>query len=348
MEKRLRVVHVMATTDGIKGGLEKHTLELCAALAEKHEVHLVADHSYVDYCSKDVVFHGLNFKQSRFNPLLYWQLFQLINHLQPQIIHAQAGKPANLLRWFKWLFRHIVFVATVHGTKKNIQAYAKMDGVIAVSEQLAADFEPDKVRVIYNGSRPAPPLSVADKRQLKQQLLQGHNLPLVIAVGRLAPVKGFDVLLRAFVNVPARLVIVGDGDERDNLLALCQTLDLDDKVSFLGQRNDVGQLLQLADLCVISSHREGFPLVMVEALQAGCLVVATEVSGVKEWLSPALLTPPNDVEGLHQLLCATLARLSSLHANYLPIFLRAQQELTIEGMAQRTENFYHDLLEQHS
>ena len=113
----------------------------------------------------------------------------------------------------------------------------------------------------------------------------------------------------------------------------------------IGQRQDVGQLLQVADLCVMSSHQENFPLVMVEALQAGCLVVATEVSGLKEWLSPALLTPANDVEGLHRLLCATLARLSSLHANYLPIFLRAQQELTIEGMTQRTEDFYHDLLE---
>lgn len=345
MEKRLRIVHVMATTGGVKGGLEKHTLELCAALAQKHEVHLLADHSYADYCHNDVVFHALNFKQSRFNPLLYWQLFQLINHIQPHIIHAQAGKAASLLRWFKWLFRHIVFVATVHGIKKNIKAYASMDGVIAVSEQLAADFASDKVRVIYNGSRPAPLLNTSDKAELKQQILQGQDVPLVMAVGRLTPVKGFDILLQAFVGVEARLVIVGDGEERENLLQLCAELALTDKVLFLGQRQDVGQLLQVADLCVMSSHQENFPLVMVEALQAGCLVVATEVSCLKEWLSPALLTPANDVEGLHRLLCATLARLSSLHANYLPIFLRAQQELTIEGMTQRTEDFYHDLLE---
>lgn len=346
MPKRLKIVQVMASSNGVVGGVEKHTVELCNALAVTHEVHLIADASYVNYVDSNVIFHAINFKQSRFNPFLYIQLFYIINQIQPQIIHAQAGKAASLLRWFKWLFRHIVFVATVHGTKKSVRAYAAMDGVIAVSTQLAAPFAADKVRVIYNGSKPAPTLKPNQKQQLKYQLLQGQNEPLLMAVGRLAPVKAFDVLLRAFVGVDARLVIVGDGDERQNLEQLCEQLGLSKKVLFLGHRQDVGQLLQVADLCVISSHREGFPLVMVEALQSGCLVVSTEVSGVKEWLSPTLLVPPNDVEGLHRLLCATLARLPSLCANYLPIFLRAQQELTIEGMTQRTEDFYHDLLEE--
>lgn len=349
MPNRYRIVHVMASSNGVMGGVEKHTFELCAALAKMHEVHLIADTSYANHCDSSVVFHAIDFRQSRFNPFLYVQLFGLINHIQPQIIHAQAGKAASLLRWFKWLFRHVVFVATVHGTKKSVRAYAAMDGVIAVSTQLAAPFAADKVRVIYNGSKPAATLSSNEKKQLKGQILyrlQGEDFPLLMAVGRLAPVKAFDVLLRAFVDVDARLVIVGDGDERAKLELLCEELGLGEKVLFLGHRQDVGQLLQVADLCVISSHREGFPLVMVEALQSGCLVVSTEVSGVKEWLSPALLTPPNDVEGLHRLLCATLARLPTLHANYLPIFLRAQQELTIEGMTQRTEDFYHDLLEE--
>jgi ABC-type lipopolysaccharide export system ATPase subunit len=47
MDKRLRIAHVMATAGGVMGGLEKHTFELCAALAEKHEVHLLADKPYV-------------------------------------------------------------------------------------------------------------------------------------------------------------------------------------------------------------------------------------------------------------------------------------------------------------
>lgn len=345
MAKRCRIVQVMASSGGVMGGVEKHTFELCHALAKKHDVHLIADKSYGFKPHKHITFHAFDFNQSRFNPILYIQLFRLLNKIQPQIIHTQAGKAASILRWLKWLFKHVVFMATVHGTKKNISAYAAMDGVIAVSSQLAADFDASKVRVIYNGSKPAIPLKPREKIQLKQSL-QSQSLPIVMAVGRLVPVKAFDVLLHAFVGINARLVIVGDGDERQNLTTLSRELGLEDNVLFLGHRNDVGQLLQVADLCVISSHREGFPLIMVEALQQGSLLVSTEVSGVKEWLPPALLTPPNNVEGLHNLLYATLPRIENLRSSYLPLFLRAQQELTIEGMTQRTEQFYFDLLEQ--
>jgi glycosyltransferase involved in cell wall biosynthesis len=102
----------------------------------------------------------------------------------------------------------------------------------------------------------------------------------------------------------------------------------------------VAQLLQSSDLCVISSSVKVFLPVMVDALQVGCPVIATDSGGVKEWLPEALLCPPDNVEALHTLLCDTLRRLSVLRTNYLPIFLRAQQELTVDGMAQRTQEFY--------
>lgn len=346
MASRYKIVHVMATAGGVVGGLEKHTLELCAALARKHEVHLLADRAYQSSCDKRIRFHPINFQQSRWNPLLYWQIAQTINHIQPNIVHAQAGKAASIIRWLKWLFRQIKFVATVHGTKKDISAYAAMDGVITVSQQLAAAFENHPhLKVIYNGAKPSPKLNGRERKLLRAELLAAEDLPIVMAVGRLAPVKAFDVLLKAFVGLEARLVIVGDGDERESLQQLAEQLGLSDRVLFLGHRQDVGSLLQVADLCVISSHREGFPLVMVEALQQGCLLVSTAVSGVKEILPPALLAAPNDVEGLHNLLYVTLPRIETLRSNFLPLFLRAQQELTIEGMTERTLAFYSELLE---
>ena len=343
---RYKIVHVMATAGGVVGGLEKHTLELCAALARKHEVHLLADRAYQGVCDKRIHFHAINFQQSRWNLFLYWQIAQTINQIQPNIVHAQAGKAASIIRWLKWLFRQIKFVATVHGTKKDISAYAAMDGVITVSQQLAEAFvNHPHLKVIYNGARASPKLNGRERKLLRAELLAAEDLPIVMAVGRLAPVKAFDVLLKAFVGIDARLVIVGDGDEREALQQLTEQLGLSHRVLFLGHRHDVGSLLQVADLCVISSHREGFSYVAVESLQAGCLVVSTRVGLPAEWLPPALLTAPNDVEGLHNLLYVTLPRISTLRTNYLPLFLRAQQELTIEGMTERTQAFYSELLE---
>lgn len=345
MAKRYKIVHVMTTSGGVVGSLEKHTLELCAALAHKHEVHLLADRAYQGVCDKRVHFHAINFGQSRWNLFLYWQIAQIINKIQPHIVHAQAGKAASIIRWLKWLFRQIKFVATVHGTK-DMSAYATMDGVIAVSQQLAeACINHPRVKVIYNGAKPSQKLNGRERKLLRAELLAAEDLPIVMAVGRLTSVKAFDVLLKAFVGIEARLVIVGDGEEREVLQQLVEQLGLSDRVLFLGHRYDVGSLLQVADLCVISSHQDNFPLVMIEALQQGCLLISTAVSGVKEILPPALLISPNDVEGLHNLLYVTLPRVSTLRTNYLPLFLRAQQELTIEGMTERTQAFYSELLE---
>ena len=347
MDKRLRIAHVMASVGGVMGGLEKHTFELCAALADKHEVHLLADKPYSVTCPKNVVFHAIDFSQSRWNPFLYWQIVQVINDIQPQIIHAQAGKAVELVSIMKWFSQHIIFVATIHNHKDINKAYLSMDGVIATNKAAVLGLSPKNTRVIYHGLKPSTLLLPHETKSFRQRLSLTPDEPLIIAIGELVPSNGFDVLLRACVGTEAKLLIVGEGGERKKLEKLVAVLALQQQVFFLGARQDVPQLLQLADLCVIPSVIAAFPTVMMDALQVGCPVIATDIGGTNDWLPEALLCPHDNVEALHTLLCDTLRRLSVLRTNYLPIFLRAQQELTIDGMTQRTQEFYQALLEQH-
>lgn len=347
MEQRRRIAQVITTPGGAIGAIEQHTFELCAALAEKNEVHLLADRPYSASCPKGVIFHPLEFSKSALNPLLYWQLAQTLNHIQPHVVHAQTAKAVKLLRRLVWFFQHMVFVATAHNPQKNWQAFGAMNGVIVTNTPMANHFAADKVRVIYPASIPAVELSVRDKKQLKESLLAGHQQPLLLAIGRLTPNKAFDVLLRALVGVDARLVIVGDGMERHSLEYLCRELGLSEQVVFAGRRHNETAFLQVADLCVVSSRYERFSSVVMDALANGCPVISTKVAGANEWLPEALLVPPNNVEALHSLLCVTLKRLPMIRRNYLPIFLRARQELAVTGMAERTQDFYDDLLEQH-
>ncbi len=343
---RYRILQIMATPGGAMGGLEKHTFALCAALARKHEVHLIADRDYEPRCPANVKLHGVDFRKSRFNPALLWQIGRIIARTKPQIVHAQAGKAASLLRWLKPGFRDLAFVATVHGTKKHVSAYAAMDRVIAVSRQIAAHLKLENVDVILNGVDAPPLLAPEEAARLRNSLNPEPGLPLLLAVGRLVPVKGFDVLLRAFVGLSARLLIAGEGADRDALESLSKELNLRGKVSFLGTRNDVWQLLQAVDACVISSRREGFPLILVEALQAGCPVVSTRVSGAVEWVPAAFLAEPEDVPSLHKVLEAALRDLPSARAACQPVFARARVQLTLEGMVERTEALYTRVLEQ--
>ena len=109
----------------------------------------------------------------------------------------------------------------------------------------------------------------------------------VMAIGRLDPQKGFDLLLRAFAGAiprlpPAdcrRLVIVGQGAERERLMRLADSLGVGDRIELAGERKDVASLLAGASLLVSSSRREGFPNVLLEAMAAGLAVIATDCPG---------------------------------------------------------------------
>jgi glycosyltransferase involved in cell wall biosynthesis len=137
--------------------------------------------------------------------------------------------------------------------------------------------------------------------------------PVAISVARLSPEKDFSTLLRAVAlavpHVPGlRLKIVGDGVERPALDRLTRDLNIHGHVQFLGERNDVPQLLRQAGLFVSSSRTEGVSLTLLEAMAVGLPVLATRVGGNPEVVDDGVtgrLVPPQD----HRALSAALVAL---------------------------------------
>ena len=132
---------------------------------------------------------------------------------------------------------------------------------------------------------------------------QDPNRPVVLAVGRLAPQKGFGTLLEAAarwrdIQPPPLLVIAGEGPLEAGLKAQAASLRLDAR--FPGQRDDVPALLAAAAVFVLPSVWEGQPLILQEALHAGVPVVATRVGGTAALTGEdaALLVPSGDAEAL--------------------------------------------------
>lgn len=127
------------------------------------------------------------------------------------------------------------------------------------------------------------------------------------AVGRLDPVKGHDVLLRALARVAgARLTIVGSGGWREHLVRLADDLGVTDRVRFAGWVEEPRRLLASYDVVVLPSRSEGYPLTVVEAMLAARPVVATRVGAVPEAVrdgETGLLVDPGDVDGLAAALC---------------------------------------------
>jgi glycosyltransferase involved in cell wall biosynthesis len=131
--------------------------------------------------------------------------------------------------------------------------------------------------------------------------------PMAVAVGRLEPVKGFDLLLRAFAAVrgavpDARLCIVGDGRLAGELTAQAGALGLGGAVELPGRldRESVRDRLRRASVFVLSSRSEGMPLALLEAMACGVPPVATRVGGVPEVVAggAGLLVPPGDADAL--------------------------------------------------
>jgi len=145
----------------------------------------------------------------------------------------------------------------------------------------------------------------ADVRQAKRaELLGDFAGPLVLSVGRVEPVKGFDDMIAAFRAVASRapqavLAIAGDGSMREALELQARGSGLEGRVRLLGERSDVPALLAAADLFVMSSYSEALPFALLEAMAAGVPVVATRVGDIPRALGTAgALVPPGEPAAL--------------------------------------------------
>jgi glycosyltransferase involved in cell wall biosynthesis len=159
--------------------------------------------------------------------------------------------------------------------------------------------------------------------------------PLVLAVGRLAAQKGFDVLLAAAAHWleldPVPLVaITGDGPLAEELKARASALGVD--AAFLGHRDDVAELLAAAAVFVLPSRWEGQPLIVQEALRAGAVIVATRVGGIPDLVGgdAALLFEPGDATALAAAVSAVLTD--------VPLATRLRAAAARRGAALPTED----------
>jgi len=214
----------------------------------------------------------------------------------------------------------------------------------------------DRITVIYNGVGPEHHDSDPAAEQAARATVALPRGPVVGVVSRLSPEKGVDVLLRAVPAVAQAypsltVLIVGDGPQRAELQRLAHTLHLGDTVRFLGTRRDVAALNRLFDVFVLPSREEVCPMALLEAMAAGCAVVATVVGGATEVVAHGAtgwLVPPDDATAL----AIALTELLRAPARRVALGQAARETIrtrfTCERMVRETWAFYQTLLAAHS
>jgi len=157
------------------------------------------------------------------------------------------------------------------------------DGVVVNAKRMAEAFDGNNVRVIWNGvdSRHAAP----DAMKLRHELDIPADAFIIGTVARLALQKRIDRLLEATALVPDVLcIIAGEGTRREELRERMSELGVSERVRFLGNRDDVGDVLAALDVFVVTSETEGLSNAMLEAMSYGLPVVSTDVSGAEDAL----------------------------------------------------------------
>lgn len=294
-----------------------------------------------------------------------WQIARLIRRERPQIIHihsAHAHTLAQVACAFNFTSRPRVVLSrrVDFHIGKNPISYVKyrlgIDRIIAVSSGIKQVLIEDglakeKITVIHSGID----LSRFDTRVKADYLYQELGLeptqPVVGIVAALASHKDHRNFLKAASIVSSHLpelqyLVVGEGRLRKELETLSKELGLEDKVKFLGFREDVLKILTILDLFVLSSYLEGLCTSLLDAQAAGVPVVATSTGGIPEIIKDGLnglLVPPRDPESLAKAIIKLLKD-TKLAKQMSSRGKEMVKEFSKETMVSKTEEVYARLI----
>ncbi len=296
------------------GGSGVVATELGLALARKgHQVHFIT-YSYpvrLDFLEMNIHFHEVHVEEY---PLFHYQPYELalsskmayvvktynidILHVHYAIPHAYAGYMAKQMLKREGI--EVPMITTLHGTDitlvGNHPTYKEAvtfsinesDVVTSVSESLKRDtlrlFNVDKdIKVIPNfiGLQKTERVSPC-----KRSVMASADELIVTHISNFRKVKRVDDVVRVFYDIqqqlPAKLIMVGDGPEREIADQLCKDLGIKKKVLFLGNTSDIDRILCFTDLFLLPSESESFGLSALEAMAAGVPVVSSNAGGLSE------------------------------------------------------------------
>ena len=319
------------------GGAERVMLTLAGGFAERGvDVDLVlvkAEGEYMGMVPEGVRLVDLDTSRTltalpRFlNYLRRERPSSLLSTVLPTDLAALMAKPIHGRR-----LRVVVRQATTFSDTFDVEAFKtrqfmrlarllmpSADAIVAVSDGVACDLRAQvpraagKVTTIYNPVV-APGLSKQAAASVEHAWFSSGGAPVILAAGRLSGEKDYPTLLRAFAEVvrsrPARLVILGQGVERESLLELAERLGVSDRFDLPGFDVNPFRHMSRASVFVLSSRYEGFPNVLAQAMACGAPVVSTDCrSGPSEMLEGGRwgrLAPVGDWRAMARAIEATL------------------------------------------
>lgn len=368
----MKLMHIAGGGD--KGGAKTHILALCSRLMADNDLTLVSLRS--GEFPEDAAAAGIKTKTffSKMIPMDYLRLIREARQQKPDIVHCHGAK-ANLAGVLIKLFTGATIVTTVHSDYRldymhsfikrntigrlNSLALRFFDYYITVSDNfkrmlIERSFSPLKMMTIYNGldfsQKAVPPDRAGYLASAGLQYTEGD---IVLGIpARLNPVKDISTLLRAFAlakkTVPnLKLIIGGDGEEMDKLIALSDSLGLKDSVGFMGWLKDVPTFFAACDIDVLSSISESFPYSILEGIREGCAVITSDVGGMRDLIESGqsgYIFSPGDYETFAKYI-VDLAQNPEKRKMFADrLYKKASSMYSLDSMSATQQKIYEDIL----
>lgn len=364
------------TDTPIYGGAERQMVLLTKFLdPRKYNILLACskNHSLDEFAAQ---FESIGKKVFRLNvihkhdPRHYFQLKKIIKENGISLLHAHVWNPASCrYAYLAAKSEKIPLVITEHDPgeisklKTLIKKYLikNVSAVIAISEEnkkFLSEAYPrlkDKITVVHNGidiDEFEQKLSNFTEREKyrKEIFLTKPRDKIILCVAELHPRKGIKYLIEALAKIEdenLRLIVVGDGQQKRELEKLAKNLGVAEYVKFLGQRNDVPQLMASADIFILPSLREAFGLVLLEAMIAKLPIISTNSGGVPEIIEHnknGFLVPPENSNALAEAIKILLANeelnKKIIQAGYEKVY----EKFNAKTMVERTSAVYDKFL----
>jgi glycosyltransferase involved in cell wall biosynthesis len=283
----------------IWGGAERATVSLLQGLKERgHDVHLLCNN---DLVARQSIARGVPATICIIggDAMIHhsYSLARALRRLEPdafivgtykKLFFATLG--ARMARVPRIVARVGLESDTPRSLKYRIALRRWTDGVVVNAERMAGPFAglrgfgPEKVKLIWNSVRVAP--EHERRHEVRDEIGVGHDAFVIGTVARLSKQKRLDRLIRVTaLTSNAHCIIAGDGALRTALEQLAGELGVSDRVHFLGERDDVSNVLAAFDVYAVTSDSEGLSNSMLEAMAHGLPIVSTDVSGAHDALA---------------------------------------------------------------
>jgi len=335
----MRVVLVLGGAED--GGLEKHTIELAHLLKLCGiDVSVIAHKKFKkDFASVDFI--ELDLSRGRNSPISLYGLYKILKRENFDIIHTQANKATDMVIKLKPFLKSKI-VSTLHSYKKSIKSFEKSDFVITVSDKIGKKLNNRNRITIYNG------VDIEDIK--KQNLYEKYGIKkdrfIVCSVGRFVEVKRFDVLIESIKNIDVHLILVGDGEKKENLKRLVSELYIKNRVTFTGElgAKETQEVMKSSNLTIITSQKEGFSYVFAESLLLNTPLLSTDVADIKKVIGENHIIPFDECRKIEKKIKYVQSNYDKIREDFSSSFEFAKNEFGIESMIKKTINIYKKVL----